>query len=120
MAYRFNCTKCGHELIIKWLKPAETAKCHNCGLNVKVPLNAAEIDNDLVPLPEPARKEAREIPDRDNCPACKYLEKIDAAEFEEALSVGIFGACHRYPPGPEGRYPFVTPADWCGEFEEKE
>ncbi|MDO8803813.1 MAG: hypothetical protein Q7R35_05245 [Elusimicrobiota bacterium] len=120
MAYKFNCVECGHELFVKWLKPGETAKCHKCGSKVKVPANAAQIENDLVPLTELARKEDSGIVNPDNCPACRYVEKINAAELEEVFPVGIFGACHRYPPGAEGRYPLVTSADWCGEFDKKE
>ena len=117
MAYKFKCGKCGRDLMVKWLKAGETAKCHKCGADVKVPVNALEIDNDLVPLPEPVTKV--EVPplSRENCPTCRYLERIDEAEFEGSLPLGTFGACHRYPPAVEGRYPFVTPADWCGEYE---
>jgi DNA-directed RNA polymerase subunit RPC12/RpoP len=117
MAYKFNCVKCGHELLVKWLKPGETAKCHNCGADAKIPVNAAQVKNESVPLPEPGRTVDRQELNTDNCPSCKYLEKIDTVEFDEVLPLGTFGVCHRYPPGVEGRYPFVTPADWCGEYE---
>ena len=120
MAYKFKCGKCGRDLMVKWLKAGETAKCHKCGADVKVPVNALEIDNDLVPLPEPETKEALPPLRPENCPTCRYLEKIDEAEFEGSLPLGTFGACHRYPPAVEGRYPFVTPADWCGEYEGKD
>ncbi|MDD5208654.1 MAG: hypothetical protein PHV36_04660 [Elusimicrobiales bacterium] len=120
MAYKFKCTKCGKDMIVRWLKPDEMALCHKCGTNVKVPANAAEVENDLSPLPEPAKKEADAEVCANNCPACAFVEKINAAEFEEALPMGTFGACHRYPPGIEGRYPFVTAADWCGEYQRRE
>jgi len=120
MAYRFNCAECGTEVFVKWLKPGETAKCRKCGADVKVPANAAKLENDLVPLPGPARREDENVLPPDTCPACRFVEKIAAAELEEVLSVGTFGACHRYPPGESGKYPLVTSADWCGEFDKKE
>ncbi len=120
MAYKFKCADCGKEVIVKWLKPGETAKCRKCGADVKVPAGAAEIEDDQAALPELALKETPAGVSAKNCPGCSYVEKINAAEFEEALPMGTFGACHRYPPGVEGRYPFVTAADWCGEYERRE
>jgi|GEM_PF-2956457 len=120
MAYKFTCAECGHELVVKWLKPGETAKCRKCGAGVKVPANAAEVENDDLPGPEPARLEKEEPDTCGNCPTCRFVEKINTAEFEGALPIGTFGACHRYPPGVEGRYPFLTSADWCGEYERNE
>lgn len=117
MAYRFKCGKCEKELVVKWLKPGETAKCRKCGADVKVPANAAEVRNEYAPLPELESVESLEKPETRNCPACRFLEKLDAGEFEESLPLGTYGACHRYPPAAEGRYPFVTQADWCGEYE---
>ena len=120
MAYKFKCIKCGRDIVVKWLKPEELALCHKCGSKVKVPANAYELDNELVPLPEPLKEEVFAPQPSRNCPACAFVEKLDAVEFERELPMGTFGACHRYPPGTEGRYPFVTAADWCGEFERKE
>ena len=117
MAYKLKCAKCEKELIVKWLRPGETAKCRKCGADVKVPLNAPEVKDEYMPLPELERVEVLEKPGGQNCPTCRYLERIDEAEFEGSLPLGTFGACHRYPPAAEGRYPFVTPADWCGEYE---
>lgn len=119
MAYKFKCVKCERDLLVKWLKPGETAKCRKCGAEVKVPANASEVGNEDMPLPELGSVEVPEKPETQNCPTCRFLEKIDAAEFEESLPLGAFGACHRYPPAVEDRYPFVTPADWCGEYERK-
>ncbi len=126
MSYRFKCTNCGRELIINWLKPGETAKCQKCGANVKVPLNAVNVDlsmnfnRETGPLPELAPVVPGGYMASRNCPTCRYVETINAEEFDVALPLGTFGACHRYPPDVEGGYPFLTPADWCGEYERKE
>lgn len=121
MAYRFKCGGCGAELTVNWLKPGETAKCRNCGANMKVPANAMSVEKkEHVPLPEPARKEAGAYDNSRNCPTCRYVETINVEEFDVALPLGTFGACHRYPPGAKDGYPFLTHADWCGEYERKE
>ncbi len=119
MAYKFKCAKCGDELRVEWLKPEETARCRGCGGNVRVPADAQETDDGLAPLPEPARKDARADTRPANCPACRYFEKMSAAEQDKAFPGGVSGLCHRYPPGPDGRYPLVTAVDWCGEYDRK-
>lgn len=122
MGYKFKCGECGHELVVKWLKPGETAKCHDCGAETKVPVNAAEVGNDYAPLPGKETGGARENPDpgtSSNCPTCRYLETLDRAKTE-IFAGDIAGLCHRYPPSVEGVYPPVTPADWCGEHCKKE
>ncbi|MBI4350178.1 MAG: hypothetical protein HY550_01960 [Elusimicrobia bacterium] len=122
MAYRFKCTGCGRELTINWLKPGETAKCQKCGANVKVPVNAVNVNipKDQEPLPQSARKGAGGEAGSRNCPTCRHVETINVEEFDVALPLGTFGACHRFPPGAKDGYPFLTHADWCGEYERKE
>lgn len=123
MAYIFKCTRCGRDLVINWLKPGETAKCQKCGADVKVPVNAVNMDRgvnrDTGPLPEPALEMAGRQPATHNCPTCRYVETINVEEFDVELPLGTFGACHRFPPDVEGGYPFLTPADWCGEYARK-
>lgn len=120
MGYKFNCSACSSELTVRWLKPGEAAKCQKCGAKVIVPPNAPEIKDNLVPLPRPFVKREGRPADPYNCPDCKYLAKVDAARLEEVLLVEVYGACHRYPPDFEGRYPLVTGADWCGEYARKD
>ena len=40
MALKFKCDKCGAEIITKYLKLGEEAKCRSCGAMVKVPVTA--------------------------------------------------------------------------------
>jgi uncharacterized membrane protein len=37
MALKFNCDKCGGEIIVKYVKPGEIAKCPGCGAKNVVP-----------------------------------------------------------------------------------
>src|SRR3989338_1976246 len=124
MAYRFKCTECGRELVINWLKPGELAKCQKCGASVRVPVNAVNVNmsvnRESGPLPELAPVKAGGRPETRNCPTCRYVETINVEEFDVALPLGTFGACPRFPPAVEGGYPFLTHADWCGEYERKE
>lgn len=46
MALKFNCFKCGEEIIVRFLKPREIAKCRKCGAAASVPDNAAEVAAD--------------------------------------------------------------------------
>ncbi len=41
MAYRFNCAECSHTVIVRYLKPGETAQCRHCGAQNIVPSDAA-------------------------------------------------------------------------------
>ena len=43
MALKFNCSKCGEEIVVRFLKPGETAKCRKCGASVTVPESASEL-----------------------------------------------------------------------------
>ncbi|HLD35539.1 MAG TPA: hypothetical protein VJC37_02370 [Planctomycetota bacterium] len=47
MALKFNCSKCSQEIVVKYLKVGETAKCRSCNADVIVPAQA-------VPTEEPA------------------------------------------------------------------
>jgi tetratricopeptide (TPR) repeat protein/DNA-directed RNA polymerase subunit RPC12/RpoP len=40
MALKFNCKECGEEIIVKWLKIGEKARCRNCGVENIVPTDA--------------------------------------------------------------------------------
>jgi len=44
MPLKFNCTRCEKELVVKYLKTGEEAKCHHCGADVYVPENAISIN----------------------------------------------------------------------------
>jgi len=48
MTLKFNCTNCGKEIIVQFLKPGEIAKCRNCGAEVTVPGDAGETDEQPV------------------------------------------------------------------------
>ena len=54
MALKFNCTNCGKEIIVKYLKVGEVAKCRNCGTEVTVPSTA--IDTGEEPVYKPPRR----------------------------------------------------------------
>jgi len=40
MALKFVCPNCGNEIVVKYLKPGELAKCRDCGAEVIVPEDA--------------------------------------------------------------------------------
>jgi len=42
MAFKFNCSKCNQEVVVKFLKPGEVAKCRHCHGEIIVPLTATE------------------------------------------------------------------------------
>lgn len=44
MALKFNCTNCGQELIVKYLKPGDDAKCPYCRASSAVPADAVNTD----------------------------------------------------------------------------
>jgi len=46
MALKFNCTKCGQQMIIKFLKVGEVAKCRNCNAEITVPANAIKTNEE--------------------------------------------------------------------------
>lgn len=46
MALKFNCPECNCELVVKFLKPGETAKCYDCGFFVTVPDDAEPNDSE--------------------------------------------------------------------------
>lgn len=46
MALKFNCFKCGEEIIVRFLKPGEIAKCRKCATAVAVPCDAPEVPAD--------------------------------------------------------------------------
>jgi len=73
MALKFKCPKCGEDIIVRFLKVGEVAKCRNCGTDTPVPENAMEIaknqerqDHKMsklwhqYPVPENAMKIAQE------------------------------------------------------------
>lgn len=117
MGYKFSCEKCGREIMVKWLKPGEPARCRSCGHKLPVPASPQKINDSLVDAdqhePETAPLTAPCAAPRLACPSCRYLERSGADFLDGA------GFCHRYPPDAEGRYPSVTAADWCGEYSEK-
>jgi hypothetical protein len=43
VALKFSCFKCGEEIIVRFLKPGEIAKCRKCGAAAAVPCDAAEV-----------------------------------------------------------------------------
>ena len=45
MAKLFNCINCNTEIITKFLKAGEEAKCKECGKTTKVPDDAKDISN---------------------------------------------------------------------------
>ncbi len=47
MALKFNCPECNFQLVVKFLKPGETAKCYSCGSYVTVPYDAEPTDSEL-------------------------------------------------------------------------
>nr|MBN2276766.1 hypothetical protein [candidate division Zixibacteria bacterium] len=47
MSLKFTCPSCGAEILLKYLKPGDTARCRNCGHDVIVP-DTAEI-SDRIP-----------------------------------------------------------------------
>lgn len=115
MGYRFKCGKCRKEILVKWLKPGETARCRGCGEKMPVPASPEKVSNSLVDAvqPEPGLEAGYTPAPRPGCPSCRYLERSGADFLDGA------GFCHRYPPGPDGRYPAVTATDWCGEYAAK-
>lgn len=57
MAYKFKCDKCGVDIITKYVKIGEMAKCRNCGEEVCVPANCVEVSNEdaksiVIPIAE--------------------------------------------------------------------
>jgi predicted RNA-binding Zn-ribbon protein involved in translation (DUF1610 family) len=60
MSLKFKCGKCGKDIIVKFLKVGEIAKCYNCETYNTVPTNAIETKEepnwDVVESVEPTRK----------------------------------------------------------------
>jgi DNA-directed RNA polymerase subunit RPC12/RpoP len=54
MAFKFNCPSCNSEIVVKYLKVGERAKCWSCGTEAVVPENAAEGSFLQTPHPAPA------------------------------------------------------------------
>jgi transcription elongation factor Elf1 len=46
LALKFNCPKCNCELVVKFLKSGETAKCYDCGSFITVPDDAEPNDSE--------------------------------------------------------------------------
>ena len=46
MSLKFNCSKCGSEIVVKFLRKGEFAKCYKCGAETPVPVNAIEADEE--------------------------------------------------------------------------
>ena len=113
MALKFQCSKCGADMLVKYLHPGETAKCRKCGAESAVPGDAREIPNEQadIEIKTSLFQEEKKDAAPDNCPTCRYFK--DTGDDE--------GYCHRYPPKAEvfSRYPAVTALDWCGEHEKK-
>jgi uncharacterized paraquat-inducible protein A len=110
MAIKFNCSKCGADIKIKFLHAGETARCRKCGADNPVPANAREIADDQAEVNlKTAQKlnEENRPANQQSCAACRYFEHGEDA-----------GKCHRYPPAND-EYPLVTALDWCGEHDGK-
>ena len=43
MALKFDCAGCGGEIVVRFLKPGEIAKCRKCGTSAAVPENSSEL-----------------------------------------------------------------------------
>lgn len=46
MALKFNCAECDGDVIVKYIKPGEVAKCLKCGAENIVPANAEETNEE--------------------------------------------------------------------------
>ncbi|HNW44289.1 MAG TPA: hypothetical protein PKI19_07270 [Elusimicrobiales bacterium] len=110
MALKFNCSKCGGEITVKYLHAGETARCRKCGADNAVPRTAPEISEEQAEeyLKNSASRAEQPALPPDSCAACKYF-----GDSEDDA-----GKCHRYPPA-DGEYPLVTGLDWCGEHKDR-
>lgn len=62
MALKFFCSKCGEEIIVKFLHPGETAKCLKCGAGTIVPDGAAVVSEETtIGLPGEKPAEDKQI-----------------------------------------------------------
>lgn len=82
MALKFSCTNCGQPIISSFLKVGEKAKCRSCGIDVVIPVNAAETDEktsyDTAPPPQPAPKSpSQNVYDQINYSPDEIDEKAD-------------------------------------------
>jgi len=108
MALKFKCAKCGGDIVVKFLRAGEKAKCRKCGTENAVPSNAPEITNEQAEAyakPAAKSKDDKTAPAPLSCVTCRHFEDGE----DDA------GKCHRYPPD-NYEYPIVTDADWCGEY----
>lgn len=53
MSLRFNCSNCETEVVVKYLKIGESAKCPHCGQNITIPANAIQTEQDPEYLVKP-------------------------------------------------------------------
>lgn len=60
MALKFSCENCGKDIIVKFLKVGEMAKCKRCFAEVKVPPDATEIDTPKQPKYTPPTSPVKE------------------------------------------------------------
>ncbi len=96
MALTFKCDKCGAEIITKFLKLGEEAKCRSCGAMVKVPAKATGTEEapdwirrrDVPTQPEKEEVLVGYVP----CPKCgsTNLHKIKWTFWGGVLGPSIF------------------------------
>ena len=57
MASKFLCRSCGKEIVVKFLKPGEIAKCKNCGAENEIPESAVRSNAEEVERERPKAAE---------------------------------------------------------------
>jgi TonB family protein len=68
MTLKFQCEKCGGDIVVKCAKPGDEVLCRRCGAHVTVPETSVEVDKELGPV-ETDRFSAAEA---DEAPRGKY------------------------------------------------
>ena len=46
MPLKFGCKNCGNDIVVRFLKPGEGAKCRNCGTVNVVPSDVAVVEEE--------------------------------------------------------------------------
>lgn len=90
MSLKFKCLDCGKDIIIKYLKIGESAKCKSCGSNNVVPESAVETTEDDI-IAEDSKTNMTK------CPECGASMEVDARFCEECGTELEHSELQKYP-----------------------
>ena len=120
MALKFQCKNCGEDIVVRFLKIGEAAKCKNCGASNSVPESAESISDEAAKsiTKAPVSGSAKSISDEatKSLPIAKALRIIGTLSIGFGVIAGIAGVVGviTQHPAPDQTIPLAVSVSVTG------